>query len=406
MRVALTKGTLRIPPTYFAVEHARAMPEIDWTLLCLAAEVGVPLPFPVLEAVPGPLPFRVKESLKWWALRRMERLLVGAGPELIHQQQATWSLPAHRAAERLGVPMLTTLHGADAYASALLPGPSGLKERAGRAWTAMNHEAARASDRLLAVSRHLADVALESGFPPERLHVHYQGVDTDWWTPEGEAPTPGVEAAPASPAPEGRTGAQPPGSASSTPTASDAEDRGVPEILFVGALSELKGVPDLLRAHARVSSAHRLVLVGDGPLRADLRRAASLDPSIVLLGPLDREGVRERMRRAAALVLPTRTTRGRAEAAGLVALEAQACAVPVVVNETGGAPEMVSPACSDLMTREYDADRLASSIRRILAMSGSEWASRGCEARAWVAAERSLHRASRELRGHYAELLG
>lgn len=395
MRVQLVKGTVQIPPSYFAVQHALAMPQIDWSLLCLAAKVSdPPLPFPIIEAVPGSFPFRMKEVLKWWAVSRMERLLLAQEPQLIHQQQATWSIPAHRASKRLTVPMVTTLHGADAYASSLLSPPSGLVERVGRAWTAMNQEAARHSDRLLAVSRHLADVALRSGFPADRLHVHYQGVDTQWWTPHTDTASSPTIPEHAGPLEDSRPGRE------------DLEDRQIPELLFVGAFSELKGIPDLLSAHAHVSRPHRLVLVGDGPLREELRRASAHDPSITVLGPLDRRGVRERMRRAAALVLPTRTRNGRAEAAGLVSLEAQACATPVIVNETGGALEMVSPACADLKAREYEVDSLASSIRSLLSMSESERAARGREARSWVEAERSLKRATDELGAHYCELIG
>ena len=258
----------------------------------------------------------------------------------------------------------------------------------------MNQEAARHSDRLLAVSRHLADVALRSGFPADRLHVHYQGVDTQWWRPHTD-----TTCVPTSPEHAGQLEDPQPGR-------EELEDGQIPELLFVGAFSKLKGIPNLLRAHAHVSRPHRLVLVGDGPLREELRRASAHDPSITVLGPLDRRGVRERMRRAAALVLPTRTRNGRAEAAGLVSLEAQACATPVIVNETGGALEMVSPACADLKAREYEVDSLVSSINSLLSMSEVERTARGREARSWVEAERSLKRATAELGAHYCELIG
>lgn len=374
MRVALAKGTLMVPPTYFAVQHALAMPDLDWRFVCLAARIDDPaVRLRVLEAVPGAdrFPLRLREGAKWPFLRRMEDLLVSERPDLVHQQQATWSLPALRAARRLGVPMLTTLHGADAYAPSLLPAAAGPAERAGRAWTERNRRAAEDSDRVLAVSRALADVALHSGFPATTLHVHYQGVDADWWIPG------------------------PP-----------IDEDGAPEVLFVGALSALKGVKELLSAHAAVHEPHRLVLVGDGPLRADVEAIARLDPSIDVLGALPREAVRERMRRACVLVLPTRTTGGRAEAAGLVALEAQACGIPVVVNAVGGAPEMVAPACGDLLASEDRLESLDEALRRVLLMGADERAARGRAAREWVVEERSLARAVRELRAHYADLVG
>ena len=42
MRVALTKGTLLVPPTYFALSHALAMPELDWRVFTLAAHITDP----------------------------------------------------------------------------------------------------------------------------------------------------------------------------------------------------------------------------------------------------------------------------------------------------------------------------------------------------------------------------
>ena len=39
VRVALTKGTLLVPPTYFALSHALAMPELDWRVFTLAARI-------------------------------------------------------------------------------------------------------------------------------------------------------------------------------------------------------------------------------------------------------------------------------------------------------------------------------------------------------------------------------
>ncbi len=374
-RIALTKGTLRIPPTYFAVQHALEMPDVDWRLLTLAAAVDDPrISLPIDEAVPGAgvLPMRMREAMKWGFIGHYSSLIAHSGADLIHQHQATWSLPALRASRRMRIPLLTTLHGGDAYASSLLSAPERLIERAGSAWTERNLRAARESTRVLAVSRYLADVAVASGFDPSTLHVHYQGVDTEWWCADDEA----------------------------------GERGEIPSLLFVGALSDLKGVPDLLRAHASVSDRHRLVIVGDGPLRRDVERAAAGDPALTYAGPLPREGVRDAMRRSDALILPTRTTRGRAEAAGLVSLEAQACGLPVIVNDVGGAAEMSAPSCSDLLTREYDVDSLASAMRAVIRMGASERRARGAASREWVVANRSTRTAVAELRVHYEELLG
>ena len=365
MRVALTKGTLLVPPTYFALSHALAMPELEWRAFTLAARITDPaITIPIDEASPralgGPLPLRVAAQAR--GLGRMRRAIAAWGPDVIHQHQATWSLPAVAAARETGAPLVVTLHGGDAYPR--------LGRGAGAAWNAHNRARAfEGASRLLAVSRYLADVALGAGADPERLSVHYQGVDADWWTP--------------------------------APNTQESHEE--PIVLFVGALSHLKGVDDLARACTDLVGRrpHRLVLVGDGPLEAGLRVRAPAH--VTFTGRLDREGVRDWMRRARVLVLPTKPTEGKQEAAGLVLLEAQACGVPVVAYPTGGTPEMIAPGAS-LLTRERSPHSLARSIDEALAWSQDERADRGVACRAWVTRERSLRGSADQLRAIYADV--
>ncbi|TGO06133.1 glycosyltransferase [Serinibacter arcticus] len=78
-----------------------------------------------------------------------------------------------------------------------------------------------------------------------------------------------------------------------------------------------------------------LVVVGDGPHRERVQRAAAGFP-VTFLGHLDAEEVGEHMRASDVVLAPA-----PAETFGLAALEALACGTPVVCGTTGALPEVV-----------------------------------------------------------------
>lgn len=384
MRVALSMGILRVPPTYFALQHAEVLTSHVFRMHTLVSHITAPgLRTPVVSAVPGAsvLSFRQRELLEPLFLGRMSRQVREWGPDVIHQHFGVWTTPAADAARACDVPWVTTLHGADVFAAL------GTTRAPMQAWHRHNFSRmCREADLVLAVSHYLAGKAVEAGVPASRLEVLHQGVDTDFFRP----------ARPGDPtAPEDPTG---PGSPSSA----------LPLVLHVGALSPAKGIDDLIEASLalRPRLPHGLVLVGDGPLRPRVEEAARHHPHIHLAGPTDRAGVRAWMSRADVLALVSKESHGRREAAGLVALEAQACGTPVVVNDSGGTSEMLDPGVTGLLAVEGDVTSLEHALAGILGLDEGTRRAMGTRARDFVVRERSLAGSAHRLGGIYTDLVG
>jgi glycosyltransferase involved in cell wall biosynthesis len=116
-----------------------------------------------------------------------------------------------------------------------------------------------------------------------------------------------------------------------------------PVIGFAGRLVADKGPDLLLEAFVRLAGRHptaRLVLVGDGPLRAQLAEraaAAGLADRVDLPGHVDRDEVERCLAPAWVQVVPGRW----AEPFGTVTLEAAGRGTAVVASDVGGPGELV-----------------------------------------------------------------
>lgn len=107
----------------------------------------------------------------------------------------------------------------------------------------------------------------------------------------------------------------------------DAPADGPACVAFVGRLDEKKGALDAARAWRRSGIALPLVAAGVGPLREELVARGAQCP-----GWLDRRALSSLLRRARALLMPSRWQ----EPFGLAGLEALAFGVPVVAYGSGG----------------------------------------------------------------------
>lgn len=381
-RIALTKGSLRIPPTYFAVQHALEMEgDFDFEVFAAVAQIADPEIAAAIRINDASAGTRFDADRSTWQQReralpllfgRMQRKIRQWEPSVVHQHFANWSQPAVAAARRARIPLLLTVHGADVYVPLT---PLADRNIFGKPMLRWHQNTVRkafdASARILAVSEYLAGVAVSAGADARRTFVHYQGVDADLYRPTGRS--------------------------RATP----------PRVVFIGALSQAKGVRDLISASVSIVGGvpHELVLVGDGPLRAEADAAAAQHRHIDVWGPQDRSGVRAALAGATVFVLPTQRFGRWREAAGLVSLEAQASGVPAIVYDSGGAAEMLDEGSTGLVVREGDVPALADAIRSILELPDAEWRTMSTRARDFVVAERSLRESARQLATHYNELI-
>ena len=127
---------------------------------------------------------------------------------------------------------------------------------------------------------------------------------------------------------------------------------------FVGQLDERKGIADLLEAYRRLKQSLpvRLVLVGKGPLEAEIGRRA---PDAVLAG--FREDIPEVMKNVDVLALPSYW-----EGFGIVLIEAMAAARPVVATNVSSIPEIVVNGETGLLVPPGQPEALAEALRRVL----------------------------------------
>jgi rhamnosyl/mannosyltransferase len=176
-----------------------------------------------------------------------------------------------------------------------------------------------------------------------------------------------------------------------------------PLLLFVGRLVPYKGVEVLIRALRDTPA--RLAVVGDGPLRRSLERLAAdvgVADRVTFAGAVPDEELLAHYHACDALVLPSIT---RAEAFGMVQLEAMACSRPVVSTDLpSGVPWVNRHGESGLVVPPGDVPALAAALR-LLAGDAALRERLGAGARRRVEAEFTASRMAERTVGLYEEVL-
>ena len=126
--------------------------------------------------------------------------------------------------------------------------------------------------------------------------------------------------------------------------------------MSVGNLVELKGNHLTIEALSKLPDTH-LALVGSGPEEARLRRLADevgVSDRVHFLGLVKQEDLRWYYSAGDALVLVSSR-----EGWPNVLLEAMACGMPVIANNVGGTPEIVTSPAAGVLLDARDADDIA-----------------------------------------------
>jgi starch synthase len=270
-----------------------------------------------------------------------------AGTDLVHSHTWYANLGGHFAKLIHGVPHVVTVHS-------LEPMRPWKAEQLGGGYALSSYcerTALEGADAIVAVSaEHARDLfASYPAIDPERVHVIYNGIDTEFYRPD---PDPAVLE---------RIGV----------------DLDRPYVAFVGRITRQKGVPHLLRAGLAFDPSLQVVLLAGAADTPDLKAEtdaaiadlrASRDGVFVVSEMLPREEVRQVLTRALAFLCPSVY-----EPLGIVNLEAMACETAVVASRIGGIPEVVVDGRTGLLVDYDEADPdgferdLAAAVNRLAA---------------------------------------
>lgn len=146
--------------------------------------------------------------------------------------------------------------------------------------------------------------------------------------------------------------------------------------LYVGRISQEKGIEDLVRCWIKKEIRAELVIAGDGPLRGELESESRACSSIRWLGHIDQQDILKRLSDSRALVFPTRCFEGQP----LILLEAMSVGCPVITSRIGNPKNLVDDGKNGLHFETGNLNDLYDKLE-MLALDEEKARSMGREAR-------------------------
>lgn len=274
-----------------------------------AAALGAETPtYLALSSTPVPIPFYRDMAMYVPRWREYLRRVVDDRIDVIHlTTPGPIGLTALWIAARTGLPLVGSFHTDLASYTRMLSGSKSL----GRLMSHYMRWMYGRCGQTLVPSTATRDLIIAAGSRPDRIGVWTRGVDAALFSPDRR-------------------------SARLRERWRASEHDQV--LLYVGRISREKGLealPDLLYRVRALGAAHRMVVVGDGPLR---RWLSDQMPDAIFTGWLGRAQVADAFASSDLFVFPSAT-----DTAGNVVLEAQASGLPVVVSDRGGPQENMRP---------------------------------------------------------------
>ncbi len=261
---------------------------------------------------------------------RLAMLMRRLRPQIVHTHLLHADLHGALAARLARVPALVSSRHNDNHFRRRQP------------WRALNRRLWRMADAGIAISQAVADFAVEvEKAPRDRLQVIHYGLDA------------------ATPSDAGRRAQR------SRMRAQAGMDETQPLLTMACRLVEQKGVSDALQAFAGTRAEFpqaRLVIAGDGPLRAQLEReatAAGLSGSVRFAGW--RDDVPRLLAAGDIFLMPSLW-----EGFGLVLLEAMAQGLPIVATCVSAIPEVVVDGETGLLVPPRDVPALREALLTLL----------------------------------------
>jgi glycosyltransferase involved in cell wall biosynthesis len=131
--------------------------------------------------------------------------------------------------------------------------------------------------------------------------------------------------------------------------------------LYVGRLTEEKGIPVLLECWKQGPDLPPLHVAGVGPLENEVRAASGALKNVKWLGAKSSDEVLEIMGRAKALVCPSLWYEGMPR----VVIEAMAVGTPVIASSIGTYPEMITPYKTGMLFEVNQPSALLACLREM-----------------------------------------